>query len=76
MTRKIADKKIALTFNEYVGLDARGDVVHFHFASIRRAGDVYVMEGKTGKHIVDRDQTDFDRLNAHWIGFVRQNMYV
>lgn len=76
-TRKNKISKATLTFNEFVGIEARGNRVHFGFASVERKGDMYVMEGKTGKHTIARNplSDDFTRLNAHWVPFAEQNKY-
>ncbi|QWY83625.1 hypothetical protein [Rhizobium phage RHph_X2_26] len=75
MKKTAKTSKAELTFNEFVGIDARGSRVHFGHACIYRAGDVYVMEGKTGRHTLQRVATDLDRLNAHWIAFAERNAY-
>lgn len=63
----------ALTVTDFAAIEARGAVVHFGHASLRRSGDRYVMEGRTGRHTLGRMATDLDRLNGHWTKFADFN---
>lgn len=73
MTKSNRKHPATLSFNEFASIDARGAVVHFERASVRRQGDRYVMEGPSGIHTLLREATNDERLNAHWTVFAEQN---
>lgn len=73
MTKRTKKHPATLTFSEFVSIDARGVVVHWELASVRRQGDRYVMQGPSGIHTLLRDATTDERLNAHWTEFADKN---
>lgn len=67
--------KAKLTHKDFAAIEARGAVVHFELASVRRDGDYFLIEGVSGVHTLTRSATDLERLNAHWLGFITKNRY-
>ena len=74
MARKVSPdalaKKARLTHTEWAGLcSGRIERLHFQRAAIQKIGNRLVMTGRSGEHSIQIDESDLDRVNAHWTCF-------